>query len=281
MIYRRGKRRQLKRKIQIDPGAAVADTFMGSMYWSFAPLMIFTVIHFNLIMFVRRRNRLINARLTKYARVVGMREPRRLRALQRFFDDLTPSKGGDPRRIELKPVQQTMFKIDDGDLAGSWRNVKEHLVNSYPTYPEWELENGRKNKKKGGGMFKGRPTPWICVLKAGVDTAIETDGIVCRTFTEAESAFKSLAKQQDAARERAIKSIMKNAAKMFEKVGGCAAELPQSGVTTHPHPHSHFTPCTLPTSPYPNLPYPKLLYPTLPYSTLLYPTLPYPYMLQP
>ena len=269
MVYRRGKRRQLKRKILKDPGAKVADMFLGSMWYSFMPFMIFTVIHFNLIMFVRKRNKLINARLTKYAHVVGMREPRRLRALQRFFDDLTPSKGGDPRRIELKPVQQTLFKIDDGDLVGSWRSVKEHLVNSYPTYPEWELENGRK----GGGMYssmtKGRSTAWICVLKAGVDTAIETDGTVCRTFTEAESAFKSLAKQQDAARERAIKRVMKNASKMFEKVGGWVRRRAAAEWGRNTSASASRT-LTLRHTP-------SLLHPTLPYPTL---TLPYPYMLQ-
>ena len=56
-------------------------------------MLIFAVIHFNLLMYVRRRNRLINKRLAKAARTEGMREPRRLIAVQRLLDDLTPAKG--------------------------------------------------------------------------------------------------------------------------------------------------------------------------------------------
>ena len=57
------------------------------------PWLAFAVVHFNLMMYVRRRNRLINKRLAKAARIEGMREPRRLVAMERLLDDLTPDKG--------------------------------------------------------------------------------------------------------------------------------------------------------------------------------------------
>ena len=48
-------------------GAKIADEFFGVMFYSLGPLIMFAIGHFNLIMFIRRRNRLINKRNADYA----------------------------------------------------------------------------------------------------------------------------------------------------------------------------------------------------------------------
>ena len=92
---------------------------------------------------------------------------------------------------------------------------------------------------------------------------------LARELKRLRESNEKLAKQQDAARERAIKRVMKNASKMFEKVGGWVRRRAAAEWGRNTSASASRT-LTLRHTP-------SLLHPTLPYPTL---TLPYPYMLQ-
>ena len=190
-------------------------------------MLMFAFVHFNAIMFNRKRNAGINARLAKYAKAEGMREPRRLVALQNFLDHLTPKSPqkptmhGNPKRLEFKAVQQELFDCDVKNVDKAFRKVKAYITNKYHRYPEWAHENKRKSKE-GRARFEfggEKPTDWIVVLKPGVDDNMGSEGgIVCRNFREVRKAFEKISRKQEEHKKAAVERIMKNAEKMFTKL---------------------------------------------------------------
>ena len=46
----------------LSVGAAVADAFFGSIWFSLGPVFVFAIFHFNVIMYIRRRNRFVKER---------------------------------------------------------------------------------------------------------------------------------------------------------------------------------------------------------------------------
>lgn len=66
----------MKKKMREDPGAKIADAFFGSIWFTLSPLIMFSIVHFNVIMYVRRRNRKVRERDAAFALEEGMRGPR-------------------------------------------------------------------------------------------------------------------------------------------------------------------------------------------------------------
>ena len=74
-------------------GAKIADDFFGSIFYSLLPVAFFAIFHFNVIMYIRRRNRYVKKRDEQFAHEEGMRGPRFGLEMQAMMDVLREEPG--------------------------------------------------------------------------------------------------------------------------------------------------------------------------------------------
>ena len=110
------RRRQLKVALPVDEAAELADDFLGVMWYSFAPVVLFAIFHWHALQYIYYRNRRSKEANEKLAIEEGMRGPMYGEAFNNMMDDLSTC----PHPVERLAYYQSTLPT----------NLREHLASA-------------------------------------------------------------------------------------------------------------------------------------------------------
>ena len=89
----KSRRRRLKVKIPVDEGAVLADEFLGVMWYSVGPVLLFAIFHWHILQYIYFRNRKVREATEKFAMEEGMRGPMYGEEMAKMVEDLSVNPG--------------------------------------------------------------------------------------------------------------------------------------------------------------------------------------------